>query len=360
MKKITYSFILLISISSCVVSKKKYDDLNERKSKLEVEKADCNDKVKGLLKDTTAMSSLINDLSLDKEGLIVDTAKLKYQLKSLTGKYDSLYKHADQDARYLGKMIEKTGLLNTKLDKQQKLLNEKNKDLEEKERLLKEKNNAIAEKERLLEEKNKAIAEKEALLKEKNAVLEKDEAQIDSLRKSLVDREKKLNDLENKINEQETIVNNLKNKVSKALHTFGDDELTVELKDGKVYISLADDLLFKTGSYKIDDKGKDAINKLAVAIKENQDIDIVVEGHTDDVGSSEVNWDLSVKRATSIVKVLESSGVEPKRLTASGRGEHQPKVQGETDEARGQNRRIEIIISPDLSELFNIINTNNQ
>jgi chemotaxis protein MotB len=143
---------------------------------------------------------------------------------------------------------------------------------------------------------------------------------------------------------------------------FKSDELSVELKNGKVYVSLAEKLLFKSGSAMVDPKGKEALGKLAAVQEKNPDIDVMIEGHTDNVplipGKFDDNWDLSVSRATSIVRILtEDNNVEPKRVTAAGRSEFVPLVSNDTPEGKARNRRTEIILSPKLDELFQILNS---
>lgn len=320
--KAAFLIIIVASLSSCIVSKKKYDELNSRKSDLEVALAECNELSKELTKDTTEMSETIGNLTSEKENLIVDTAKLGFTLRDLSGRHKKLMRSANADAKNLGSMLEKVGKLNGELET------------------------------------------KEKELEKKDLQLQEDQAKIDSLNNNLEAREKRIAELEARMKEQESAVGQLKDKVSKALLSFNDDELKVELKNGKVYVSLAEDLIFKSGSYTVETKGQGAIKKLANALKDNNDIDIVVEGHTDDVpmrGSGPIsdNWDLSVRRATSIVKVLTKAGVVPTHVTAAGRGEHLPKVEGKTKEARAKNRRTEIIISPKLDELFKLLDTSN-
>ena len=135
-------------------------------------------------------------------------------------------------------------------------------------------------------------------------------------------------------------------------------------KNGKVYVSLDNSLLFTSGSYDVEAKGTEVLKKLAKVLEQNQDINIVVEGHTDNVplkGSGDIrdNWDLSVKRATSVVKIITtSSKVDPKRLTAAGRSEYLPLDVSNTTDGRKKNRRIEIILTPKLDELFELLESN--
>jgi chemotaxis protein MotB len=178
--------------------------------------------------------------------------------------------------------------------------------------------------------------------------------------KMLADREKRLQELEDVIARKDQAVNDLKNRVANALVGFKSDELSIEMKDGKVYVSLAEKLLFKSGSATVDPKGKEALGKLAEVLEKNPDIDIMIEGHTDNVplipGKFEDNWDLSASRALSIVRILtQDNKVDPKRVIAAGRGEYVPIADNSTPEGKARNRRTEIILSPKLDELFKLL-----
>jgi chemotaxis protein MotB len=186
-------------------------------------------------------------------------------------------------------------------------------------------------------------------------------ANSDELNEEFLRSQQRIRDLEKILEEKEQAVNELKTKISRALLDFEEEELTVEIKNGKVYVSLAEQLLFKSGSIKVDKKGVEALEQMANVLKLNPDINIEVEGHTDNVPVSKTgqymkdNWDLSVMRATSIVGIMVKSGIEPTRITASGRGEFDPKSLNEDPESRKKNRRTEIILTPDLNELFQIL-----
>lgn len=174
-------------------------------------------------------------------------------------------------------------------------------------------------------------------------------------------REKRLAELEAIIRRQDSITNALNEIVKRALLSFNSDELTVEMKNGKVYVSLSDKLLFKSGSADVEEKGQDAIKKLADVLNKNPDIDVLIEGHTDNVplrnsANFKDNWELSTERASNIVRILSDvSKVNPKRLTAAGRSEYMPKASNDTPEGRAKNRRTEIILTPKLDELYKLI-----
>jgi chemotaxis protein MotB len=196
-----------------------------------------------------------------------------------------------------------------------------------------------------------------------NMALKQKTDELTAKERLLQEREKALNELQQVIARQDSITKRLNDVLRNALLGFQSDELSVEIKDGKVYVSMTDKLLFKSGSASVESKGKEALKVLAEVLNKNQDIDILVEGHTDNVpirtATYHDNWDLSVARATTIVRILtDDYKVTSKRLTASGRGEFSPKASNTTPEGKASNRRTEIILSPKLDEIMNLLKTN--
>ena len=210
----------------------------------------------------------------------------------------------------------------------------------------------------------KQLGEKEQTLAEKKRVLDEQANRLSDLESALKARELRVAELENIIEKQDQSVGALKDKLSNALLGFNEGELSVNVKDGKVYVSLSNKLLFKSGSIVVDPKGVTALDKLAIALSSNKDIYVMIEGHTDTdkiQGKSTIkdNWDLSVLRATSIVRILtKDNRLDPKRIAPAGRGEYIPIASNETTEGKGKNRRTEIIITPDLGELFQLLEAN--
>jgi len=193
-----------------------------------------------------------------------------------------------------------------------------------------------------------------------NKALQAKTEELNNKEKLLSDREKALKEMQSIIARQDSITRRLNSILRNALLGFNSDELSVEIINGKVYVSLSDKLLFKSGSSTVEGKGKEALKVLADVLNKNADIDILVEGHTDNVPIKTAvykdNWDLSVARATSIVRILTLDyKIEPTRITASGRGEYFPKASNETAEGRARNRRTEIILSPKLEEIMQVI-----
>ncbi len=177
---------------------------------------------------------------------------------------------------------------------------------------------------------------------------------------TIADQAKRLKDLQTLIQSQKDILNKLKKTVADALINFKPDELSVQLKDGRLYVSLQEKLLFKSGSAVVDPKGKEALLTLAGVLFTTQDIGIMIEGHTDNVpvsGKYEDNWALSTARSTAIVRILTKDyKVDPKLITAGGRAEFYPIEDNGTVEGKARNRRTEIILSPNLKELFKLLN----
>ena len=194
--------------------------------------------------------------------------------------------------------------------------------------------------------------------------MEKTRKQNDSLNTSLQEREKTVKELELVLANKDKAVQNLKNRISHALLNFKENDLTVKVKNGKVYVSLAEQLLFGSGSIEVDSKGVVALQQLAKALKDQKDIQVLIEGHTDNVPISKKsvymqdNWDLSVMRATAITKILTGAGLPPKQITAAGKGEYSPLTINDNAQNKQKNRRTEIIVTPNLDELFKILGSN--
>jgi len=214
-----------------------------------------------------------------------------------------------------------------------------------------------------LQEAQSNLQKKEDLLRQLSQNLDTKKASLDELTFELEKRNARLAELEKVLDAQKKIVQDLKNKVSEALLGFENNGLTVTMKNGKVYVSLDEKLIFKSASWDVDANGKNALKKLAGVLEKNPDIQVTIEGHTDNVpyhpenSQLKDNWDLSVKRATTVIRVLlEGSRIDAKRLTAAGRSQFSPVDERNTNDARQKNRRTEIVLTPDLTELYNLIN----
>ena len=189
---------------------------------------------------------------------------------------------------------------------------------------------------------------------------EKLNALLNQKKNELNERERTINELQQMINAQNEKVRKLWSSVKDALLGFSSDELTVREKDGKVYVAMSDKLLFQSGSARLDKRGEEALGKLAEVLNKQTDIDVFIEGHTDNKPINTVqfkdNWDLSVIRATSVVRILiKNYNVNPLQIQPSGRGEYMPVDDNETAEGRSKNRRTEIIMAPKLDKLFQML-----
>ncbi len=186
-------------------------------------------------------------------------------------------------------------------------------------------------------------------------------SKVNQLSSDLQAREARLKEVEEILRKRDAATNALKEKLQKALLGFQQSGLSVDIRNGKVYVSLTDKLLFPSGSIVIDEKGKAALKQLAGVLNKETDINISVEGNTDNkkvinLGQIKDNWDLSVLRATSVTRYLtEVEKIDPVRLAATGKSEFQPIDKGNTPEALAKNRRIEIVLTPKLDELYNLI-----
>lgn len=322
-----FSILLLVTagLSGCVTARK-YDALLRDKQALEKAKIECDTSLTALTRQTKDLTTQLQDLSRENGKLKQDSAQAganyrrnKVVLDDLFDKYDRLDKSYNQ---LLANSATEKGSLAKDLSRREQELRE----IEQ---------NLLASK-----------------------------AQNDKLSGDLQSREQRLKELEKILQEKDKAVNDLRTRVNNALLSFKGSDLSVDIRNGKVYVSLSEKLLFKSGSYAVDPKGAEALKKLATVLKAQPDITVTVEGHTDDVpiakgiaGVSD-NWDLSVLRATSIVKILEGEGAPPAKLTAAGRSKFLPVDPAKTTEARQKNRRTEIILTPKLDELFKVLETN--
>jgi len=207
----------------------------------------------------------------------------------------------------------------------------------------------------------KNLKDEKASLQNQNASVENDLKVLSTESKmTIADQAKRLKSLQDMIQAQKNVMANLKNSISEALLSFKADELSVYIKDGNVYVSLEEKLLFKSGSDVVNPQGKEALKSLARVLNNTKDITVMIEGHTDNVpiktSQFKDNWDLSTARATSIVRILtKDNNFDPSRITASGRSQFHPVKTNETVEGRAGNRRTEVILSPDLKELYKLL-----
>lgn len=211
--------------------------------------------------------------------------------------------------------------------------------------------------------KNEELAAREKELAEKLEAREKElTAQLDARDKELTSREETIKKLQGVINEQNEKVHGILSNVKSALTNFSSDQLTVREEGGKVYVAMSNKLLFQSGKTDVNQKGKEALGKVAEVLNKQSDVDIMIEGHTDSIPMKSAtikdNWDLSVLRATSVVRILTKTyDVNPLQIQPCGRGEYKPLGTNKTEEGRARNRRTEIIIAPKLDKLYELVGT---
>ena len=219
----------------------------------------------------------------------------------------------------------------------------------------------LSNKSQNLKQLNEELIKTRATLDKRAEELDNQENELKMLKIEFAQKEEMLAQLQARLEEKEKEVEEIHRKISDALLGFADKGLSIERKNGKVYVSMEEKLLFASGSWTVSKEGEDALREIATVLANNPEIDVMVEGHTDNVpmnGKNQVkdNWDLSVMRASAITKILLKNGkISPKRIIPSGRGEYCPIVDNSTKESRAKNRRTEIILTPKFEELIDII-----
>lgn len=271
--------------------------------------------------------------------------------RRLYNELDAKYKNcAEELERLTG---ESTGLKSQSFD-----LGTKNKSLE------KQLEDAITDRDKLQVAYDQLEKDYKSLEKNSDSAIKAEIERLNKLKDDLKDKSSRVSELEDKLAAQDKNLRKLKESLSKALFEFEGKGLTVEQKNGKVYVSMENKLLFPSGSWSVSNEGKNAVQQLASVLAKNDDISILIEGHTDNdkvvgnLGNGVTNnWDLSTKRATAIVNILEqTSGIDKKNLTAAGRSEFAPLASNNSSEGKAKNRRIEVILTPKLDEISKLLN----
>jgi len=315
-KKVSLGVLALALTTSCV-SSKVYKELEDKYANLKKENRNLSDENQNLSKaknqldlEGKDLKSQLEKLKAERDKLAADYAAASANLNTLKSSYSALEKNSG-DA------------LDTNMKKNRELLAQ-------------------------LEAKEKALAA--------------EQERLNKLQAELKDRSSRVDELEGMIAAKEESMRKLKETLSKALNSFEGKGLTVEQKNGKVYVSMENKLLFGSGSWSVGTEGRRAVVEVGKVLGVNPDIAVLIEGHTDNVpygGTGQItdNWDLSTKRATAIVNILaENKAIDKKNLTAAGRGEFAPLAPNETAEGKAKNRRIEIILTPKLDEISKMLN----
>ena len=317
-RKITLAIVVLSLTTSCV-SKKIYQDLENKYADLKKEHNALSDE-NGVLKASK------NQLEIDKTNLQTELDKTKAERDKLASDYAATKKSLDNlKDSYAALEKDSNEALETNINKNRQLLAE-------------------------LEAKQKALTA--------------EQDRLNKLKKDLETSSKRLAELERMMADKDAAMKKLKETLTKSLKAFEGKGLTVTEKDGKVYVSMENKLLFESGSWTVGAEGKKAVDLVGKVLGDNPEISVLIEGHTDNDkitgtigGGVENNWDLSTKRATAIVNILSANAkVKKENLTAAGRGEYAPLLSNDTAEGKAKNRRIEIILTPKLDEISKMLN----
>ncbi len=359
-------FAAIVALAVACVPSKKYKEAEQSAKKYQEQAEDCKVDVAQLKKRVAQLQSDIEQLEADKHSLEQDTTLYGMKNKTLLNTLAILENDLRALAARLGDDPEYKALMKHLMQMQDQLVSSEDKRLDtemaiaEQRKQLEATEQALAESERSLSESALALENKNAELANKDAELADKDAELASARQSIEEQAARLREMEAALRAKEQAMSDLRNKIAKALVDFSSDELTVHQKDGKVYVSLEEQLLFASGRYDVNEKGVTALNKIASVLANQTELDIVVEGHTDNVpyhGQVIVdNWDLSVKRATSVLRILIADGQIPtSRIQATGRADSCPVDAANTAEARRKNRRTEIILAPNLDQIMSML-----
>ncbi|WP_299153276.1 OmpA family protein [uncultured Christiangramia sp.] len=307
----------LLALGTSCVSSKKYNDLEGRNADLQRENRSMNEDLNSFRSNSEKLGNDLASLQKEYDAATTERNDLMQKYAALQKNYSSLEESYDALEQNSSAAILENSHQNRELLAQ--------------------------------------LDEKEAdLLTEKN--------RLEKLQKDLNLRSQRIDELESVIAAKDAKMNALKNAVSNALTNFEGKGLSVEQKDGKVYVSMENKLLFDSGSWAVNQEGRKAVKQLGSVLAQNPDIAVLIEGHTDNVpygGSGQLkdNWDLSTKRATSIVQILrENNQIDPQNLTAAGRGEYAPIAKNDSEVGKAKNRRIEVILTPKLDEITRVLN----
>jgi chemotaxis protein MotB len=330
--KIITGLLALTLLNACVPERK----LEETKTKLSTCEKSLAELKKSSMENEAKLAELKDKEALNEKkinALRLDTTLSGTSLRSMISKYDKLDALNGQLMDRLNKLMSGSERDNAKLSGDLQMTTEQ-------------------------------LLKKQDELKLLEIALNKQKADLDNLNVELKKREARVNELEDILKKKDQAAADLRKKLSDALVGFENKGLTITQRNGKVYVSLDESLLFASGKTNVEAKGVEALKNVATVLEQNPDINVMVEGHTDDVamrGSGEIkdNWDLSVMRATSVTKILlNNAKIEPRRIISAGRGEFVPLDNAKTPEARKKNRRTEIILTPKLDELLKVLESN--
>ena len=329
--------LIALIIASCVPAKEfeeisqQYNKVNDANKALAGKNNDLNDKLSELQSQNTSYEMLNSNLEDDTVRLAQKNYRLQQNNKTLQSVNQDLLEQLQKAIS--GNNAETQDLLN----QLQMFQND-------------------------LQAREDALNTAEAELLTKRSELGNAITNLDKAQREIDARNARILEMEKMLAQKDELMRSLRDRVMAALKSYQGNGLNVHMKNGLLYVSLDEQLLFKSGSWQVDPRGQAAIKELSNVLAENKDIQITIEGHTDNVpyngsGVLSDNWDLSVKRATTIVRILlQNQDIDKNRITASGRGEYIPLDNANTAEARQKNRRTEIILMPNIQDLMNALN----
>lgn len=325
----TYFTLLLIALFSACVPQRKYQDLN--------------DKFDALKKQNDSLFTGLSSLQLQRDSCIERNEKIErefFRVKSDLEETERLYEKVRKSYEQLEANYKK--IIDASAASQADLMTQ------------------LKELEKKLQKREDELNEKEVLVTRNAEANAKLSQELLSLDKEIKAREAKLKELQRLLGQKDSATARLKKVLTESLFSYQNNGLTVHQEGGKIYVSLDESLLFQSGRTDVDKTGKEALLKLCETLRKEKDFDIVVEGHTDNVpiktAKFEDNWDLSVLRATSVLRIMVNEGqIDPVKIIPSGRGEYQPVDSNATKEGKAKNRRIEIILSPNLTQVMKIL-----
>ena len=361
-KRVLVLLVMSAAIMSCVPAKKYHaaeksaEYYRGKSDECKVEEDLLKKKIKQLEADMTKLQAEKNELEQDTTLYGMKNRTLLKQLAVLENDLKAL-------AARMGDSEEYKALMKHLLQMQDELVNSEDKRLdteraiERQKKALADAEDALAESEEMLARSNQELQYKDQELDNKNKELSSKDQELANARGEIEEQAARLRELEAALKAKDNAMAELKNTIANALVDFSSDDLTVTHKNGKVYVSLEEKLLFESGKYDVNAKGVEALKKIASVLASHGELEIVVEGHTDNIPySGKVildNWDLSVKRATSVLRILLANGqIDASRIEACGRADSCPVDMANTSEARRKNRRTEIILAPSLDQII--------
>ena len=347
--------LVVVLLGSCV-SAKKYREAERQATAAQQNYDECKVETDLLKKRAKQLEGEIQQLQADKASLEQDTTLYGMKNRTLLNQLAILENDLRLLAARLGNTPEYKALMEHLMQMQDELLDSEDKRLdtqraiEEQKRALEASQLALADSKEMLQNSQQALQGKEAELNAKSQ-------ELDAAHRSIEEQAQRLRELEAALNAKENEMSELRNAIANALVDFSADDIMVEHRNGKVYVKLEEKLLFESGKYDVNAQGAVALRKIANVLAQKDNLNIVVEGHTDNVpyhGQVLIdNWDLSVKRATSVLRImLKSSSIDPSTIQAAGCADSNPIDSANTPEARRKKRRTEIVLTPNIDHII--------